>query len=108
MHFHFQPQWYAFVSHNGVQFAKCGPTKAYSASQLLLLILAFCHHLSKVDVAVNFSDLPSIDADVHFVNYRIASDCHCMVISTLPMTQFWSMASSAHQYACMHLTVTVW
>ena len=25
--------------------------------------------------------------------------CH-MLISTLPMTQFWSMASSAHQYAC--------
>ena len=23
-----------------------------------------------------------------------------MLMSTLPMTQFWSMASSAHQYAC--------
>ena len=23
-----------------------------------------------------------------------------MVISTLPMTQFWSTASSAYQYAC--------
>ena len=23
-----------------------------------------------------------------------------MVISTLPMTQVWSVASSAHQYAC--------
>ena len=23
-----------------------------------------------------------------------------MVMSTLPMTHFWSVASSAHQYAC--------
>ena len=31
---------------------------------------------------------------------NVNDTCHCMVISTLPMTQFWSMASSAHQYAC--------
>ena len=32
VHFCFQPQWYSFVSHNGVQLAKSSPTKAYSTS----------------------------------------------------------------------------
>ena len=27
-------------------------------------------------------------------------ECWHMLMSTLPMTQFWSVASSAHQYAC--------
>ena len=60
MHFHFQPKWFAFVLHNGIQLAKSGPTKAYSASQLLFLIMVFCHYLSEVDVAVDFFNLPSM------------------------------------------------
>ena len=74
MHFPFQPQWYAFVLHNGVQLAKSHPTKAYSVPQLLFLIVIFCHHLTEIDVAVDFFNLPSIDVDVCFVNYRIAHD----------------------------------
>ena len=74
MHLCFQPQWYAFVLHNGVQLDKSGPTKAYSTSQLLPLIVIFCHHLTEVDVAVDFFGLPSIDIDVCIVNYRIAHD----------------------------------
>ena len=53
---------------------KSSPTKAYSASQLLFLMVILCYHLTKVDVAVTFFDLSSLDVDVHFVNYRIAHD----------------------------------
>ena len=74
MHFHFQPQWYAFVSHNGVQLAKSSPTKAYSTSQLLFLIMILCHHLTEGEVVVNFFYLPSIDVNICFVNSRIAHD----------------------------------
>ena len=86
VHFHCQPQWYAFVLHNGVQLAKSSPTKAYSASQLLFLIVIFCHRLTEVDVAVNFFDLPSIDVDVHFVNYRIAHD---FSLSQVHIKAYW-------------------
>ena len=49
------------------QLAKSSPTKAFSAFQLLFLIVVFCHHLSDVDVAVDFFNLPSID--VTFGNF---------------------------------------
>ena len=84
--FIFQPQWYAFVLHNRVQLAKSGPTKACSVSQLLFLTMVYCHHLSEVDVAVNFFDLPSIDADVHFVSYRIAHD---FSLSQVHIETYW-------------------
>ena len=54
--------------------SKSSPTKANSTSQLLFLIVIFCHHLTKVDVAVNFFNLPSIDVDVCFINCRTAHD----------------------------------
>ena len=36
--------------------------------------MVFHHCLSKVNVAVDFFDFPSMDADVCFVNYKIAHD----------------------------------
>ena len=36
--------------------------------------MIFCHHLTEVDVVVNFFDLPSFDVHVCFVNCRIAHD----------------------------------
>ena len=86
MHFCFQPQWYAFVLHNGVQLAKSGPTKACSLSQLLFLIVIICHHMMEVDVAVDFFDLPSIDVHVFFVNYRIAHD---FSLSQVHIETYW-------------------
>ena len=86
VHFHFQPQWYAFVLYNGVQLAKSGPTKAYATSQLLFLIMIFCHYLTLVDVAVDFFDLPSIDVDVCFVNYRTAHD---FSLSKVHIETYW-------------------
>ena len=84
--FVFQPQWYSFLSHNGVQLAKSNPTKAYSMSELLFLILIFCHHLTKVDVVVNFFHLPSIDFNVCFVNCRIAHD---FSLSQVHIETYW-------------------
>ena len=55
-------------------------------SQCLVLILIFYHHLSKEDVAINFFDLPSIDADDHFVNYRIA---HYFSLSQMHIETCW-------------------
>ena len=77
----------AFVSHNGVQLANSSPTKVYSMSQLLSLIVIFCHHLTWVDVVVNFFGFPSIDVNVCFVNSRIAQD---FSLSQVHIETYWS------------------
>ena len=55
-------------------------------SQLLFLIVIFCHHLTKVDVVVNFFDLPSIDVNACFVNCRIAHDSS---LSQVHIETYW-------------------
>ena len=60
--------------------------KAYSMSQLLFLIMIFCHHLSEVDAVVNIFDHPSIDVNVCFVNSRIAHD---FSLSQVHIETYW-------------------
>ena len=86
VYFHFQPQWYAFVLHNGIQLAKSSPTKTYSMSQLLFLIVIFFHHLTKVDVVFYFFNFPSIDVNVCFIDSRIADN---FSLSMVHIETYW-------------------
>ena len=65
---------------------KSSTAKAYSTSQFLFLIMIFCHHLTEVDVVVNFLDLPSIDVNVCFVNCTIAHD---FSLSQVHIETYW-------------------
>ena len=48
--------------------------------------MIFCHYLTEVEVAVNFFDLPSIDVDIHFVNYMLAHD---FSLSQVHIETYW-------------------
>ena len=65
------------------------PRPILHLNSCLFLIMVFCHHLPEVDVAVDFFNLPSIGADVHFVKYRIAHD---FSLSQVHIETYWFAA----------------
>ena len=77
-----------------------GPNKTKSASQLLFLIMVFCYHLSEIDVVIDFFDLPSIGADVHFLNYRIAHD---FSFSQVHIETYWFHGCLLTSFAALRL-----